>query len=213
MSFIGTGIAAGAAAPAVAGGAAVAGGMSLGTGAMLLGAGTGLYSALGGGSSGGFSPASSISMTPRGKELESSLYKSLKTDLFPENLASKFLGDAKKMAQARKRISSSALASTTGPESAVSGNVARGLLAETSARFGDASAGERKVGQEKRAFSLERLNKLQNFINLQSGSTVMQAQADLIRDEQQQLSGARTGAGIGSIAQLLALGATNPYRS
>jgi len=196
MSFIATGIIGGTATAA-----------SVTAGAAVVGAGAGLYGALSGGG-GGFSPTSAIAMTPGGKQLEKSLYGSLKTDLFPANIASKFLGDAKKMTQTRKRISSRVVtsAATTGPDNVVSGNVAKGLLAETSMRFGQAPTGQRNVYQSKRAFSLERLNKLQNFINLQSGSTILQAQADLLKPEMAQASGAATGAGIGSIAQLLAAG-------
>ncbi len=35
--------------------------------------------------------------------LEKGLFESIKTDLFPENLASRFIGDAKKLAGARRR--------------------------------------------------------------------------------------------------------------
>ncbi len=49
---------------------------------------------------------------------------------------------------------------------------------------------------------------LQNFINLQSGTAVVQAQADLLREESDQATGARRGAAIGSIAQLAAAGYT-----
>ncbi len=181
-------------------------------GAALIGAGASVYGAVtaGGGGAGGFTPSSKIQMTPAGKTLETSLAKSLKTDMFPQNLASKFLGDAKKMAQARRKISTRAITSAgaTGPESVVTGNIGRGLLAETSMRFEDAPVGQRKVGRFKRAFSLERLNKLQNFINLQSGTAVVQAQADLLREESDQATGARRGAAIGSIAQLAAAGYT-----
>ena len=184
--------------------------MSFIAGAAIVGAGAAVYSATQTGKGGGFSPTSAISMTPGGKKLEGALYKSVKTDLFPENLASKFLGDAKKMAQARKRVSTRAItsAATTGPESVVTGDIGKGLLAETSMRFGEAPAGQRKAYQSKRAFGLEQLNKLQNFINMQSGSAVLQAQADLIRGEVGQAQGARQGAAIGSIAQLTAAGYT-----
>ena len=195
MSFIGTAVGAGT---AVWGAASAA--------APVIGAGVGLYGAISGGGGGTSSGTAGVKMTPRGRSLEPKLSKSLQTDLFPENLASQFIGDAKKMFQARKRISSRVItsAAATGPERAVTGNVAKGLLAETSLGLGEASAGARKVGREKRAFSLESLNEWQNFINLQSGSSVMQAQADLVRTEMGQARGAGVGAGLGGFAQLLA---------
>jgi hypothetical protein len=155
-----------------------------------------------------FTPSAKIEMTPGGKRLETSLYESLKTDLFPENLASKFIGDAKKMLQARKKIATRGIVSPTGPEDVVSGDIAKSILAETSTRFAGAPTGPRKVGQAKRAFSIERLGKLQKFINLQAQAPILQAQADLISKEIEQSRGARKGAKIGSIAQMLALTAT-----
>jgi hypothetical protein len=159
----------------------------------------------------GFEPVAKAKLSPGAEKLETGLYESIKTELFPENLASKFLGDAKKMFQARKKISTRAITSAgaTGPEGIVTGNVGKGLLASTSLRLGEASIGPRKVGQAKRAFSLEHLKKLQQFINLQAQAPILQAEADLISGQIGQAEGAVKGAKIGAIAQIAALAASD----
>lgn len=156
-----------------------------------------------------FKPASEAKLTPGAEKLESNLLQSLKTDMFPPNLASKFLGDATKMLQARKRLSSRAIdaGSVTGPQSVVTGNVAKGLLAETSLQLGEAGAGVRKVGEAKRAFSLDRLKKFQSFINLQAQAPILRAEADLLRGQIGQAEGAVRGAKIGAVVQIAAMAA------
>ena len=183
--------------------------LAIGTTAAVTAAGTAVYSATQGGGGGYSGPASAIQRTTGGVALEKSLGKSIKNDLFPANLASMFLGDAKKMFQTRKKVSSRVLTSSAvgGPDRAISGNIGKGLLAETSSRLEEAPAGQRQVGQAKRKFSLDRLNNLQNFINMQSGASIVQTQANLIGKEIDQSRGAQQGAAYGSIAQLLAAGA------
>ena len=162
------------------------------------------------GSDDGFKPVAEAKLSPGAEKLETGLYESLKTELFPPNLASKFIGDAKKMFQARKKVGTKAIAGAgaTGPENIVTGGVGKGLLAETAFRLGGAAEGERKVGQAKREFSLEHLKKLQNFINLQAQAPILRAEADLIRGQIGQAEGAVKGAKIGALAQIAAMGAT-----
>jgi len=160
-----------------------------------------------GGTSTGAAPSGKITLTKKGKELETSLYKSIKSELFPENLASRFIGDAKKIEQSRRRMSEKGFAGAgfRGPRSVVSGNVARGYLSETAARLGGAGAGVRKAGESRRTFALNRLAKLQNFMNLQMQTPVLRAEADIFGKEQEQYEAAQRGSALGGLAQLAAL--------
>ena len=144
---------------------------------------------------------------PEGKKLFGALHKSVLDNLFPENLASRFIGDAKRIVQTRRRVSQRGFAGAgfRGPENVVSGNVARGFLGETSARLRGARPGVRRAGTARRDFALSRLGNLQNIINLESGKPLALAQARAYKEELDQASGARTGAAIGSLASLAAL--------
>lgn len=155
----------------------------------------------------GVAPSAKIELTKRGKELETSLYKSIKSELFPENLASRFIGDAKKIEQSRRRISERGFAGAgyRGPDTAVGGNVARGFLSETATRLGAAGAGARKAGESRRTFALNRLAKLQNFMNIQMQTPVLRAEADIFGREQEQYEAAQRGSALGGLAQLAAL--------
>ncbi len=154
-----------------------------------------------------FKPITQPKLTPKGEKLEKELFKSIKTTLFPENLASRFIGDAKRIEQARRRGSERRFAGAgfRGRENVVGGNVAKGFLGETSARLRGTRPGIRRAGEARRKFSLGRLGNLQNFINLQSGTPILRAQAGLIKGEQEQAAGAKKGAFIGSLAQLAAM--------
>lgn len=154
-----------------------------------------------------FKPITQPKLTPKGEKLEKELFKSIKTTLFPENLASRFIGDAKRIMQTRRRVSRRGFAGAgfRGPESVVGGNVARGFLNETATRLRGTQPGIRRAGEARREFSLGRLGNLQNFINLQSGTPILKARAGLIKGEQEQAAGARKGAFIGSLAQLAAM--------
>ena len=73
--------------------------------ALAMGIGSMIPAALGRTST-GTAPTAKVELTEKGKQLETSLYKSLKENkLFPENLASRFIGQAKKIEQARGRAS------------------------------------------------------------------------------------------------------------
>jgi hypothetical protein len=95
-------------------------------------------------------------------------------------------------------------ATAPGPDRAVSGNVARAFLTQTQAGLKGAQEGPRQVGEAKRTYALNRLTKLQNFMNLQMQTPVLRAEADLINQELAQYRGAQRGAALGGIAQLLA---------
>lgn len=154
-----------------------------------------------------FKPQTQPLLTPAGKKLEKTLFETIKSDLFPENLASRFIGNAKKLAGARRRQFQkvSAGAGFTSPENIVSGDIGRGFLKETATRLGEAGVGARAAGGAKRGFAIKRLGSLQNFINLQSGTPILRAQAGLIKGEQKQAEGAQKGALLGSLAQAAAM--------
>ena len=162
-----------------------------------------------GGTSTGTAPSGKIELTEKGKQLETSLYESIKSNLFPENLASRFIGDARKFEQSRRRASERSFAGAgyRGPENVVSGNVARGMLSETATRLGGAGAGERKAGEARRTFELNRFADMQNFMNLQTQTPVLRAQADIFGKEQAQYEAAQRGSALGGLAQLAALSA------
>lgn len=181
--------------------ALVAGGLGLGVGSAL--------------SSGDkFKPQTTPILTPKGKKLEKGLFESIKSELFPENLAARFVGDAKKLAGARRKQFEkiSAGAGFTSPENIVSGDIGRGFLRETATRLGEAGAGAKVAGGAKREFAISRLGKLQKFINLQSGTPILRAQAGLIKGEQQQAAGAQKGAILGTLAGFGAIGATGGFK-
>ncbi len=175
--------------------------------ALAMGIGALGMSAFGGTSTGG-APSSKIELTEEGKKLETGLYESIKGDLFPENLASRFIGQAKKVVQAQQRVSSRMIQGATagGQDGAVSGNVARAFLTQTQAGLKGVQEGPRQVGEAKRTFALNRMAKLQNFMNLQMQTPVLRAEAELINQELAQYRGAQRGAALGGIAQLLATG-------
>lgn len=176
-------------------------------GAMVAGGAAGGF--LGGSGGGGpeFEPITQPKLTPEGEKLEKELFKSIKTELFPENLAARFIGDAKKIEQARRRTFERRFAGAgfRGPENIVTGKVARGFLGETAARLRGTQPGVRRAGEARRDFAVSRLSKLQSFINLQSGTPLLRARAGLIKGEQEQAESARMGAAIGSLASLAAI--------
>lgn len=152
-----------------------------------------------------------IPMSGRAKGLEQKLYESLspEKDVFPENLASRFRGDAIKILQARKRATEGAFSKATvkGSDNVVSGDVVKGILSESAERLNLAGAGEAKVGQARRLHSMNRLKNMQNFINLQSNIPLLSAQQQLLKGDIKQYQSAEEGAGIGNIAQVGALSA------
>ena len=95
----------GAAGGYFAGGAA--GGLTGTQGALLGGSlGGSLGSAaFGGGTSSGFAPTAKINLSPQAKKLEKGLFESIKNDLFPENLAARYIGQAKETEQKRRKVS------------------------------------------------------------------------------------------------------------
>ncbi len=204
-SFSPTGALGGGAAGAVIGSkiGAIGGPIGMGVG-MLAGA------AIGGLFSGGKKKKSKIyipTFSPEGKKLKKELHKSILGNLFPENLASRFIGDAKRIEQARRRVSKRRFAGAgfRGPENVVGGNVARGFLNETATRLKGTQPGIRRAGEAKREFNLSRLGNLQNIINLEQSKPLALAQANLYKKELSQQAGARTGAAIGSLASLAAI--------
>ena len=191
----------GAAGGFFAGGAA--GGLTGTQGALFGGlAGAGLGAA--GSTSSGFAPTAKIELTPQGKELEKGLFESIKSDLFPENLAARYIGQAKETEQKRQKVSDKLFSRTIGDD-VRSGGTAQAIIAEMSSRLRGGRQGVRRVGEAKRGFAENRITNMMNFMNLQRQTPVLRAQAELISQEQEQLSGARQGAALGSIAQLLAL--------
>lgn len=143
-------------------------------------------------------------LSAKSKKLKGELFESV---LFPENLALPFIGAAKRVEGARRRAfkTSTAGAGFRGPETAVGGNVARGFLGETAARFEGAQTGIRKTGEFRRGREIDRLSNLQNIINFESRKPLALAQATSLQDEFSQLRGAEQGAAIGSLAQLAVL--------
>jgi len=152
-----------------------------------------------------FKPSAQITMTPAGQSLETSLYKSIKTDMFPKNLASKYLGSAKKILRTRQKASQRTFATSRSDESVGSGQTVRGLLAGTGASIADASAGYEQVHEMKRGHALNQMNLKQNFMNLQSNQPILQGQQSLFKQEDAQRRGADLGASLGGMAQLIAL--------
>lgn len=189
--------------------------------ALGLGIGAMGMSAFGGTSTGG-APSAKIELTAEGKKLETGLYESIKSELFPENLASRFIGQAKKAVQVQQRASKRMIQGATGGFTGgggggfggggasgdwqISGNVARAFLTQTQAGLKGVQEGPRQVGEAKRTFALNRMAKLQNFMNLQEQVPVLRAEAELINQELAQYRGAQRGAALGGIAQLLATG-------
>ena len=191
------------------GGSAVSGSTAFGLSkaGLLAAGGAGVFGALGsgGGSSTGFAPSAKITLTPAGKELEKGLFESIKGDLFPENLASKYIGKAKRTEGKRRRTSEQVFNRAAGKE-VTTGGVGSALIEEFSSRQRGGTEGIRQGGEARTNFAKNRLTDLQNFMNLQTQTPVLRAQADLVSSEQEQLRGAQQGASLGNIAQLLAVG-------
>jgi hypothetical protein len=173
---------------------------------LTLGIGAAAGQALGGGVSTGGAPSAKVELTAKGKALETSLYESLKKNkLFPENLASRFIGQARKIEQLRSRASSRMFQGVTTNDNVVSGGVAKAMVAEGASAIRGAQEGPRQAGEARRRFTLNRMSQLQNFINSQLQTPVLQAQSDLINQELAQARGATQGQTLGNIAQLLAM--------
>ncbi len=169
-------------------------------------AGAGLLGGIGAGgeTSSGFAPTAKIELTPEAKALEKQIFESIKNDLFPENLAARYIGQAKETEQKRRKVSDKLFNRTIGDD-VRSGGTAQAIIAEMSSRLRGGRQGEGRVGEARRGFAENRITNMQNFINLQRQTPLLRAQAELISQEQEQASGARQGAALGSIAQLLAL--------
>lgn len=190
------------------GGSAVSGSTAFGLSkaGLLTAGGAGLFGALGsGGSSTGFAPSAKITLTPAGKELEKGLFESIKGDLFPENLASRYIGKAKRTEGKRRRASQQVFNRAAGRD-VTTGGVGSALIEEHASRLRGGTEGIRTSGEARRTFASNRLTDLQNFMNLQTQTPVLRAGADLVSAEQEQRRGAQQGAALGNIAQLLAVG-------
>jgi len=172
--------------------------------ALTMGIGALGMSALGRSSVGG-APYREIPYTEAGKKLKAETIKSVK-GAFPENLAAQFRGIALKTLQIRKKAFGKRFqgATITGPDRAISGNVARAFLTQTQGELKGAQEGPRLEFEARRQHELNRLGRYQNIINLGLGTPVMQAEADLISQATSQRWGAQRGAALGGIAQLLA---------
>lgn len=157
-----------------------------------------------------YKPATEIRMTPQGEHLETALYENLKKNLFPENLASRFIGQAKRLEQARQKDFRSRFAGVgaPGPQGVVSGAGIGGLLSEAQARLSGGSAGYRKLGEAQKSYGMNRLGGLQNFINLQGQTPMLRAEADLLKGELEQQRGADAGAIMGAILRMAAMAGT-----
>lgn len=144
--------------------------------------------------------------SPEGKKVKGELQKSIMGALFPENLAARFIGDARRIEQARRKTTEQGFAGAgfRGPEKVVTGNVARGFLGETATRLRGVQRGARQAGEAKRGFELSRLGNLQNLINLETDKPLALAQAGAYKKELSQTEGAGMGAAIGSLASLVA---------
>ncbi len=190
------------------GGSSVSGSTAFGLSkaGLLTAGGAGVFGALGaGGSSTGFAPTTKITLTPAGKKLEKGLFESIKGDLFPENLASRYIGKAKRTEGKRRRASERVFNKAAGSE-VTTGGVGSAIIEEQASRLRGGTEGIRQGGEARTNFAKNRLTDLQNFMNLQTQTPVLRAQADLISSEQEQLRGAQQGASLGNIAQLLAVG-------
>ena len=153
-----------------------------------------------------FDLATEIKLTPGGEKLETSLYESIRDDLFPENLASRYIGQAKRAEGKRRRASERGFNKAAGSDVMV-GNIGQALISEFLSRTRGGLGGIREGGRARGTFARGRLGNLRNFINLQSQTPILNAQSQLLSGELKQAEGARQGAFIGGIAQLAAAGA------
>lgn len=155
-----------------------------------------------------FKPSGTVTRTKGSEQLLDKTVTSIENTFFPENLASRFRGDAMRLLQSQRRLQGKQIQAggVRGPQRATGGRALRSLLSGNAAQLGLATAGELRVGEARRGTELGRLGNLQKIPQLLAGSSNIRSQADLIKNEINQASGAQRGRAFGNAAQLLALG-------
>lgn len=195
--------------------AAGAGGVGLGTLGLGAATGLGLLGAFSGSSSGGVGPSAKIELTPGGKELEKSLFESIKADVLPKNMAADIIGKAFKSFGTQQRAvrqGASAIAGR-GATEGVSGRAITAVTGDIAEQAGIRAGGQAELFEAEQGQARGHLANLQNFMNLQNQTPVLRAQAQFASQEQQQLQGARRGAAIGLIPQLAGLYSNPAFRN
>lgn len=191
--------------------AATGGGLGLGT---ALGAGLGLLGAFSGSSSGGFAPSSKIELTPAGKELETSLYESIKADVMPKNMASDIISRAYKSLGTRQREVRKGVSTIAGrgATEGVSGKAVTAVTGDVADQAGIRAGGGAELFEAERESERRHFSNLQNFMNLQRQTPILRAQADLYGEEQEQREGARRGGALGLTASLAGMYSNPNFR-
>ena len=167
-----------------------------------LGMGAGIFSQLAKSDpSSGFSPQFKINLSPEGAKLEKQLFKSIKKDVYPESLAHRHLGAAKKVAQARQR-------QTTELMKGLSARKRLGALgAEGVMRMRESTSPFAEVAQSRMSWQKQKWQNMYDFMNMQRQTPIMAAQGQMYNEKLRRMAGARKGAALGGLAQLAAISA------
>jgi len=171
--------------------------------APMLGAGLGQAAATLWGDSGS-APQQRVNLSAGGKKLEANIFNAIQNNGIPFNLASRYIGQAKKIAQTRNRANRNVLSKyAAGNVSGVtSGRGLTALLASSSQRLAGAGAGETALYNARRGQYANTQGNLLSFRNQQLQTPILAAQNQAASREYDQLIGARKGAALGSLAEL-----------
>ena len=152
----------------------------------------------------GSAPQRKIDLGPSGQRLEASLFNAISSGGIPYNLAARYLGQAKKIAQGRLRQGRSALqaagaGNTSGTTSGRSLVLLRAINAQ---RLTDATTGPKELGEARITQGGANVQNMQAFAGQQLQVPITIAQNQAARQQYSQLMAARKGAALGSLAEL-----------
>lgn len=151
--------------------------------------------------SSGSAPQMAIPLLREGRALEKNIFNAINSGGIPYNLASRYIGQAKKLAMERKRMYDKQLAGV-GSREVVPGSSLTMLSAKLKQQLMDSMEGQRSLGEAKIGQAQNRLSQLINFRNQKLQVPIMAAQNQAAQAQYQQLISARKGAALGSLAEL-----------
>lgn len=169
----------------------------------LIGGGIGGFAGGGGGGGGGITGVSTVvKLSPEGEALKKQLFDVIRTQKFPDKLASQLIGNALRIEGQKRRTREKALTATGPSPDVIRSNIGQ-VIGTGIGGIAEAGAGERAVFEARRGFERERFGNLQDIINIERQVPVFTQQAQFINEALEQQREAERGATLGLGAQVL----------
>ena len=149
-------------------------------------------------------PQRKIGLGASGQQLEKQTFNAISSGGIPLNLASRYIGQARKIAQSRRQQGEKTLlASASGNLGGATSGRSLGLLQSINQqRLSDSTTGRQQLGQAQVTQGLSNLQNLNAFASQQLQVPVNIAQNRATSQQYEQMLSARRGAAIGSMAEI-----------